>query len=541
MNDFLNRISRGFNRRWKHAWQNYRLDRLSGQILKAEAISRHQETQKPVIFFNASTRLSGMSLNAGFSLIASWALRIQGVPVEYFVCQHGMTHCILGTDRETPTRTPPCKECVAQSRHTYRHSSVHWSQFKADPDLDCIIEELALPELMRLTYRGMPLGQLALPSLRWILRRHHLNDDERTRYLFRQYILSAWSIAEQFRQMLASVQPQAVVLFNGMFYPEAAARWVTSHYSPETRVISHEVGLRPYSGFFTTGEATAYPLDLPEDFELDESQSARLDEYLSQRFRGNFSMAGIRFWPEMEPIDPTFWEEAKQFKQVVPVFTNVIFDTSQDHANVVFEDMFEWLDALKEAIRSHPDTLFVIRAHPDESRPGKRSQESVSDWVKKTGLDQWKNVRFIPPEEYFSSYELIERSKFVLIYNSTIGLEATLLGTAVLSAGKARFTQIPTVFFPQSKEEYLGTLASFLENTEIDVPAAFRQNARRFLYVQVFQSSLPFDRFLEEDGVWKGYVAVKPFSLDELQPGRSETVQVLLDGILRGGTFLLDA
>ncbi len=88
-------------------------------------------------------------------------------------------------------------------------------------------------------------------------------------------------------------------------------------------------------------------------------------------------MAGIRFWPEMRPISDAFWEKAKAFKQIVPVFTNVIFDTSQDHANVLFEDMFAWLDAVKVVIKANPETLFVIRAHPDETRPGKTSLESV--------------------------------------------------------------------------------------------------------------------------------------------------------------------
>ena len=79
---------------------------------------------------------------------------------------------------------------------------------------------------MDFTWQGMPLGQLCLPALRWTLRRHHLADDEPTRFLFRQYILSAWRVAQEFGALLDEVNPQAVVVFNGMFYPEATARWV---------------------------------------------------------------------------------------------------------------------------------------------------------------------------------------------------------------------------------------------------------------------------------------------------------------------------
>ncbi len=50
-----------------------------------------------MIFFNASTRLVGMSLNAAFQQTAAWALRLAGTPVIHFVCQAGLSRCVLGT------------------------------------------------------------------------------------------------------------------------------------------------------------------------------------------------------------------------------------------------------------------------------------------------------------------------------------------------------------------------------------------------------------------------------------------------------------
>jgi len=41
-------------------------------------------------------------------------------------------------------------------------------------------------------------------------------------------------------------------------------------------VVSHEVGLRPFTGYFTTGDATAYPIDIPAGFELSSAQQERL-------------------------------------------------------------------------------------------------------------------------------------------------------------------------------------------------------------------------------------------------------------------------
>ncbi len=360
-----------------------------------------------------------------------------------------------------------------------------------------------------------------------------------TRFLVQQYILSAHRVAQEFSSFLEQVNPQAVVLFNGQFFPEATARWLCLQRG--IRVITHEVGLQPFSAFFTTGEATAYPLQVPADFQLNDAQNKRLDDYLSQRFQGQFSMAGIQFWPEMKGLSEDFLHRAAGFKQVVPVFTNVIFDTSQPHSNVVFPHMFAWLDMVLEIVREHPETLFVLRAHPDESRPGKASQESVGQWVQQTHAEQLSNLVFVDSDQSLSSYELIQRSRFIMVYNSTIGLEASILGVPVLCAGRARFTQLPTVFFPATQLEYRQQAEAFLAAPEIHIPREYQLNARRFLYYQLFRSSLPFSDFLEQDGIWPGFVRLKKFPARSLLASASPAIKAIYQGILGDGNFLLDS
>src|SRR5512133_2638248 len=73
----------------------------------------------PVAFFKASTGIDDLSWNSGFHLLASWALRLKGIPVAYFACHSGMSHCVLGTNRDHVHQAPPCKSCVYQSRTLY--------------------------------------------------------------------------------------------------------------------------------------------------------------------------------------------------------------------------------------------------------------------------------------------------------------------------------------------------------------------------------------------------------------------------------------
>ena len=178
----------------------------------------------------------------------------------------------------------------------------------------------------------------------------------------------------------------------------------------------------------------------------------------------------------------------------------------------------------------------MIRAHPDELRVRKSSRETVQGWVASRSVDKETNVIFVNPYEALSSYELISKSKFVMIYNSTIGLEASIMGAAVLCAGKARFTQYPTVFFPQSVESYRDELEKFLNDENIEAPVTFKNNARNFLYYQLFKTSLPFGDFLEPS-VRTTQSRLKTFRLNELI--EADSVKVILDGLLDDGGFLL--
>ncbi|MEJ2353609.1 MAG: hypothetical protein P8Y03_27840, partial [Anaerolineales bacterium] len=153
-------------------------------------------------FFNASTRLTGLSLNAAFAYLTACSLQLSGVPVVYFGCKSGISRCVLGTDRDDYRNPPPCKSCIAQAEHLFGHAPTVWFSFSKDEGLAQQLKDLDIERLSAFEYRfpsnghgmdslSMPLGRLTLPSLRWALRRQNLQDDEATRFLFRQYILSA--------------------------------------------------------------------------------------------------------------------------------------------------------------------------------------------------------------------------------------------------------------------------------------------------------------------------------------------------------------
>jgi hypothetical protein len=93
------------------------------------------------------------------------------------------------------------------------------------------------------------------------------------------------------------------------------------------------------------------------------------------------------------------------------------------------------------------------------------------------------------------------------------------------------------VFFPPSAEAVRAKMNEFLEAGSIAVPPEFRRNARRFLYYQLFRTSLPFGEFLEPS-VRTTQTRLKPFGAEDLLD--SVALKVITRGVVENRDFLLD-
>src|SRR5512138_1468678 len=114
---FTQRLKRGLVRRLN----NQKIARVAKRVVRQSPTPEGA----PVVFFKASTGIDDLSWNSGFHLLVTWALRLKGIPVAYFACHSGMSHCVLGTNRDDVRKAPPCKSCIYQSETLYTGIQVH--------------------------------------------------------------------------------------------------------------------------------------------------------------------------------------------------------------------------------------------------------------------------------------------------------------------------------------------------------------------------------------------------------------------------------
>jgi hypothetical protein len=124
------------------------------------------------------------------------------------------------------------------------------------------------------------------------------------------------------------------------------------------------------------------------------------------------------------------------------------------------------------------------------------------------------------------------------VYNSSIGLEAALLGATVVCGGTARYSNYNVALLPESPLSFKEQVETFLAADAIQTPSEYRENARRFLYYQLYRASIPLEDYLIPH-IRPGFVVFKDFPWKALDPAHSEPLRVVVEGILEGRPFTM--
>jgi hypothetical protein len=167
--------------------------------------------------------------------------------------------------------------------------------------------------------------------------------------------------------------------------------------------------------------------------------------------------------------------------------------------------------------------------------PGKQTREPLGAFLDDRFPQMPPNVRVITPESDVSSYPLMDACDVGLVYTSTTGLELALSGRPVIVAGRTHYRGKGFTLDARSPEHFEKLLGEAL-----DVPSDFTPDVelvRRYAHLFFFRSAF------ESPGVEEhvpGLARIKIHDLEELAPGRDESLDRICDGILGLAAFVPD-
>ena len=100
-----------------------------------------------------------------------------------------------------------------------------------------------------------------------------------------------------------------------------------------------------------------------------------------------------------------------------------------------FLNQIEWLKCLVNHAEESEDLELIVRIHPREGTSGRYSSASAHlALLLEEFKREFKNTRFVWPDEKISSYDLMEIADVGLTSWSTIGVEMARLGVPVVTA-----------------------------------------------------------------------------------------------------------
>lgn len=495
----------------------------------------------------AARRLGPVAANPGGRRIAfltprSWAFHVQaeamiarglalrGADVSFLTCGGGRSICDRAHVYEGPPM--PCRSCsgyTAQSLDAHGH---RWQPLQlgdgtgtepAWPELD----GLGLDELRAVTCDGLPLGELVEPAVCWYLCSTDLERDPIGARTLRAFLRSGAAVADQLDAALGRLQPETVVLLNGMFLFEAIARSLCERRGIE--VISYERGYAKGTMFFSRGlPASRYDIshcwDSVRGRPLTPAEERALDDYLVDRQFGR--RATSSFWP-----DPQFVEPEPGFTLMA---TNVTWDTAAQRRERCFGSVRQWVLDTVSWFADRPDRRLVVRAHPAEVRtPGAQSREPVGAIIASHFGTLPPNVTLIEADDPVSTYPYLRCADVVLVYTSTVGLEAALAGKPCITAGDAHFVRKGFSLDPADRDDYFQVLAHTVANPEAVKPDVGL--ARRYASFFFFGAQVPSDRW-----VWEPQAGLARITSDSqvLRPGEDEGLDRICEWILGPPTRL---
>lgn len=468
------------------------------------------------------------------------ALQQRGADPHFFLCGGVLSQCDFKPPSDPHVTSPLCRRCTGFG-HRFLQSlglPVTFMDEFLDADersrLGGGLGRLSRVELLDYEHEGDPLGQWALPSVQRSLLRGDVGEDPWSERVLHGYVQSARIIHELAGRLLGTVKPATVVLTNGSFFAEriileAAVRRGIDVVAYERGQLANTIVLdrdRPAVPFKTDDIFARFVEQALSDWEEE-----RLDAYLQQRAHGDVGLQGL--WPTMERDGRAIFDrlELDPERPVVTAYTNVMWDTAVFRRDRAFDGLVDWVFATIDAAAQLPDQQFVIRVHPAEVRlPMLESRDRIVDRLREHIVALPDNVVVVPPDDPASSYALMAASQAVLVYTSTVGLEAAVRGIPVVVGGLTHYRAKGFTRDVADRAIYARLIADAVASGQLDPER--RQLARRYAYTFFFRYQRPFPWV---DDSSRANRSLEIADLDALAPGRSPEMDNLCRWILEGG------
>lgn len=322
-------------------------------------------------------------------------------------------------------------------------------------------------ELRQIQYKGVQIGLSILSFYISSTRNMEFDIDEPKRKYFDYLLRENCSFVDNILRLVEEVKPDCICIHNGRYYENRAL------YDIAQLKGLHFESAEVVGGFNEPYMSCKYFDTLPhsirqftanihkswnESNDTEEQKIAIGTDFYERRKNGIAAADKVYVASQIKGQLPDGFDVSKK--------NYVIFNSSSDEIAAIGGEWDEGdpiFDSQYEAIRflcqnAETNVHFTLRIHPNL----KGIPYSYHTDLYKLS-EEFKNITVIDPESKISSYALLDVADKVIVFGSTMGVEACFWQKPSILIGKAWYLGTDVCYKPQSKEEIIEMLKSDLE------------------------------------------------------------------------------
>jgi hypothetical protein len=174
-------------------------------------------------------------------------------------------------------------------------------------------------------------------------------------------------------------------------------------------------------------------------------------------------------------------DAGREFDGAVLIALNSSWDSAALGLHAIFDDNTQWIVETVRILLDHTDAPVIVRQHPAERLDFARTSDDYGALLQRH-FGTHPRLRFIAATEPVNSYALLDQVAAVVVYTSTIGIEAAAYGRPVVTPSNSYYSGLGFVWRAGSVEEYKDVLRRGAAG-KLDVTDAMRRDASVCYYL----------------------------------------------------------
>ncbi len=421
----------------------------------------------------------------------------KGNDVFIIQCTGQMKRCLLNFNHKHEI----CYKCKQNFKRGMRILGITKKNILMLPNDQIILPNLPkifvdVTELAKFNYNGVDLGSAVASTLSWQIESDYKFNTLKYRSEVNRELKRGQYIYHVFKIFVRKLRPNIVYIFNGRF--------------TVSRVIIRicEKEKIPYYTHERAGKLNRYCLrknTIPQDVKNNSQEIDLLWENANEEDKNKAEMWFFQRRKGKDYFSFTKTQEKgllpKNFKIKEGIKNITIFNSLLEEIAYIpgrksnlYEDHFSALRKILLEFKEEPYYKFYLRVHPHL----KGLNNTQIKEIKQLALE-FNNLEIIHPESSIDSYALLDASDIILVFNSTIGIEACFWNKPTIILDRSFYENLNCVYRPKTHREVVSLIKSNL------LPKN-PKSALKYGYWEL-NYGIPFKYFLQIDvneGFFKG-------------------------------------